>query len=395
MTTVSAKITSGETLSSGPWCYYHASLKEKESYHRTICRYFPEPYDDSRVILDEITHAQDLFLSGVPLRKTIARNLALKKNVFMMIICIELKIPLFLVGKPGSSKSLAKTIMGIINTFKQCACFQQGKDLQQYVSVVVLDEVVLAEDSPKMPMKALNPLLEKELIESARGICSSDSLVQDRVQGYFSPFAEAYEMMCHRQNKKFFGLCDYYSLIKMVFSSARASNNKPSCQNIVWAVLQNFSGKDDIPTLDIFMVSLPEARCVGEFSTLELIKDNNCRDMKRVAVGEMDEAESCYLLILAKNYMTLQILQQSFFSENQQPEIIFGSSFPLDQEYAQIFRNINQVKICMETFKMVVLLNLQHLYESLYNVLNQYYVYLGSQKYVDLGHPSRRVLGPP
>ena len=29
----------------------------------------------------------------------------------MMIVCIELRIPLFLVGKPGSSKSLAKTIV--------------------------------------------------------------------------------------------------------------------------------------------------------------------------------------------------------------------------------------------------------------------------------------------
>ena len=41
----------------------------------------------------------------------IARNTALRENVFMMIICIELKIPLFLVGKPGSSKSLAKSIV--------------------------------------------------------------------------------------------------------------------------------------------------------------------------------------------------------------------------------------------------------------------------------------------
>jgi hypothetical protein len=35
----------------------------------------------------------------------------LKENLFMMIICVELRIPLFLVGKPGSSKSLAKTIV--------------------------------------------------------------------------------------------------------------------------------------------------------------------------------------------------------------------------------------------------------------------------------------------
>ena len=41
----------------------------------------------------------------------IARNAALKENVFMMLVCIELKIPLFVIGKPGSSKSLAKSII--------------------------------------------------------------------------------------------------------------------------------------------------------------------------------------------------------------------------------------------------------------------------------------------
>ena len=39
------------------------------------------------------------------------QNDALNENVWMMAICIELRIPLFLVGKPGSSKSLAKTIV--------------------------------------------------------------------------------------------------------------------------------------------------------------------------------------------------------------------------------------------------------------------------------------------
>ena len=54
---------------------------------------------------------QDVFLDNVTLDKNIARNLALKENVFMMVVCIELRIPLFLVGKPGSFKSLAKTIV--------------------------------------------------------------------------------------------------------------------------------------------------------------------------------------------------------------------------------------------------------------------------------------------
>ena len=41
----------------------------------------------------------------------IAKNAALRENVFMMVVCIELRIPLYLIGKPGSSKSLAKSIV--------------------------------------------------------------------------------------------------------------------------------------------------------------------------------------------------------------------------------------------------------------------------------------------
>ena len=52
------------------------------------------------------------------------------------------------------------TAEGIIGTFRQCSRFQEGKDLDTFASVVVLDEVGLAEDSPRMPLKALHPLLE-------------------------------------------------------------------------------------------------------------------------------------------------------------------------------------------------------------------------------------------
>jgi len=52
------------------------------------------------------------------------------------------------------------TAEGIIAVFKQSSRFQKKKNLDEYTSVVVLDEVGLAEDSPRMPLKALHPLLE-------------------------------------------------------------------------------------------------------------------------------------------------------------------------------------------------------------------------------------------
>ena len=52
-----------------------------------------------------------VLLDSMKMEPNIARNAALRENVFMMAVCIELRIPLFLVGKPGSSKSLAKSII--------------------------------------------------------------------------------------------------------------------------------------------------------------------------------------------------------------------------------------------------------------------------------------------
>ena len=42
--------------------------------------------------------------------------------------------------------------------------------------------------------------------------------------------------------------------------------------------------------------------------------------------------------------------------------------------YMQVCRDISQIKICMETGRTVILLNLENLYESLYDLLNQVYI---------------------
>ncbi|XP_063350782.1 E3 ubiquitin-protein ligase rnf213-alpha-like [Pelmatolapia mariae] len=436
---------------------YQSCLESKKKYLKTISQILPDEYTPQR-IRQEIQLMQDLLLNGVPMAETIARNEALKENFFMMVVCIELRIPLFIVGKPGSSKSLSKTLVadamqgptshsdlykkmkqihlvsfqcsphstpeGIINTFKQCARFQESKNLDEYISVVVLDEIGLAEDSPKMPLKALHPLLEEgcvddepkphkrvgfigisnwaldpakmnrgifvsrgdlnkqELIKSASGICSSDQHVLEKIKHLFQPFAKAYMTVCDK-SKGFFGLRDFYSLIKMLFSITKTSNKRPTADQITGAVLRNFSGKDDVDVIDIFSKELRDDFSNARIPTIDLVKQSIS------PASQMEESR--YLLLLTKNFAALQILQEKFFCHQIRPEIIFGSSFPKDQEYTQICRNINRVKVCMETGQTVVLLNLQNLYESLYDALNQYYVTLGGQKYVDLGLGTHRV----
>ena len=56
--------------------------------------------------------------------------------------------------------SRLSTPQSVIEVFNTAQRFQRKQDTTKYVSVVVLDEVGLAEDSPNLPLKALHPLLE-------------------------------------------------------------------------------------------------------------------------------------------------------------------------------------------------------------------------------------------
>ena len=68
------------------------------------------------------------------------------------------------------------TAEGIMATFRNCSNLQKVNNPDKYVSVVVLDEVGLAEDSPLMPLKTLHPLLED-------GVNSTDDVIA--TEGHF------------------------------------------------------------------------------------------------------------------------------------------------------------------------------------------------------------------
>ena len=81
-----------------------------------------------------VIRCQKAVLNELELGHNIARNTALSENVFMMVVCIELRIPLFVVGKPGSSKSLAKTVVadnmeGDASRSNLCKTFKQVKPM--------------------------------------------------------------------------------------------------------------------------------------------------------------------------------------------------------------------------------------------------------------------------
>jgi len=138
---------------------------------------------------------QNLIADEVNLEKGIARNKALLDNLFAIFVCINTKIPLFIVGKPGCSKSLSAQLIfksmngehslsdffklfgkayinsyqgsltsdseGVLKLFKRARETQTGENVSRNViSVIFFDEMSLAEASKKNPLKVIHSQLE-------------------------------------------------------------------------------------------------------------------------------------------------------------------------------------------------------------------------------------------
>ncbi|CAG8812591.1 24865_t:CDS:2, partial [Cetraspora pellucida] len=238
--------------------------------------------DFTKIIRDE----QEDWVKRMQLPPNTAINEPLLENVLVMIVCILTKIPVFIIGAPGSSKSLAiklvgqnlrgtdsndkyfrklpqvylisyqgsssSTSDGIIKVFAKAIKYQETNSKEfSVISVVVLDNVGLAEISPDNPLKVLHALLEPHYpsdgpVVSVVGISNwrldnskssrallvqrpkfgIDDLIDTAVRlldsklhnsinrASLQPLAEAYSDYegCGQSHSNFHGLRDYYGL---------------------------------------------------------------------------------------------------------------------------------------------------------------------------------------
>ena len=139
----------------------------------------------------------DYVIDNIILEKGIAKNRILKENIFLLFISITSNIPLIIIGKPGSSKSLSfqllkKSMRGkysksnffrkypqILTTYFQGSestladdidnLFEKGKEKlnktqnnkeNKQISLIIFDEIGLSEFAKDNPVKVLHKNLE-------------------------------------------------------------------------------------------------------------------------------------------------------------------------------------------------------------------------------------------
>jgi len=243
-----------------------------------------------------------------------------------------------------------------------------------------------------------------ELKDIVVGICKNDENVLRVLEAtnLINSLSSAYLKLCElarNKTREFFGLRDFYSLIKMIYWHIKEhEGNVLDWSFLDKAIKRNFGGLIDIdPTLP-FLKQFKEDNInlklkPFKISVIDLVKE--------ALLKKTTEDENRYLLLLSQNDNALDLINNYILNEfddsqienkNSNVKIIFGSSFPNDQKYHQICRKIHQIKLSMELGKTVILLNLENLYESLYDALNQFYHKFGdNEKFVDLGLGTQRV----
>ncbi|KAJ4453638.1 putative E3 ubiquitin-protein ligase [Paratrimastix pyriformis] len=393
-------------------------------------------------MIEESLHAEQTdYLARMELPAGTACNQALLENVFVALVCILNRIPVFVVGKPGCSKSLSvhlvtralrgrdsrdpwfcqlpslyvvpyqgsdvSTSEGILRVFSKARDYL-GKD--GILPMVLLDEVGLAEVSRYNPLKVLHSLLEPNQSGQADvavvGISNwaLDAAKMNRAIYLSRPepdVEDLHQTACSILSippKERGSLSQKLKDIASAYSSYQKNQARPNFHGLrdFFALVKSVGAKDKDsrtrPTSRSLFVGLER-----NFGGLPRTAMHQVTESFRGAFPDQPAPTPLLQLIednmtdpLARNLLlitstpdaTVGMLGRLLEKQAQRPALVlFGSQFERDcqsDEYS--YRLLSRIILAMETGRVLIMKGLNSIYGSLYEMLNQSYTVIGNRK---------------
>ena len=191
-------------------CYY-LRITEKEKREQFVKEidliFINEEMKQKRDFLDIPKREEQFLVNNINLGKGIAKNRALLENIFSLFAALNSKVPIFIVGKPGCSKSLSFQLINksmqaggsdstffrkypklLVNPFQGSMAstskgvekvFDKARDNYEQlnsqdkltnISMIFFDEMGLAEHSPNNPLKVIHSKLEYDENEGEKKV---------------------------------------------------------------------------------------------------------------------------------------------------------------------------------------------------------------------------------
>ncbi|MES1912642.1 MAG: hypothetical protein MHM6MM_004880, partial [Cercozoa sp. M6MM] len=396
---------------------------------------------------DTTREVQLSLVRHMSLPRGVALNEALLENVFCCVVAILNRMPIFVVGKPGSSKSLALSLIqstfngpasdcafyrnfpnvevfsyqcsplstsaGIEHVFEAARRYQKqaGKDT---VATVLLDEIGLAEQSPHLPLKVLHKLfdehagtqavvgisnwaLDSSKMNRAIHLCRPRPTVEDltftaegivgdecdSLRPHLAALAQAYDEVYTTQRQ-----ADFFGLRDFYGLVRHLHTRKQNLTRefVLEAVQRNFGGRARAESRRIEQVFLRHL-ALGH----PLANQDSEANVLQLVRQNLSSVLSRHLMLLTRNDAALALLHDLGALKNA--DVFHGSDFALDKSHAHICAQLQKLKLAMadDSGRTVVLVHCEAMFESLYDLFNQHYTRYGGQSYVRVafGHSSR------
>ena len=190
-------------------CYYMriSNKNLRESLYDQLNTTIFSILNEQRDFLEIPLRVENFIIDNIKIERGIAKNKALLENIFALSVAIINKVPIFIVGKPGCSKSLSvqlitksmrgnlsnnalfkdlpkvivnsyqgskgSTSEGVENVFAKARKIIQDineKEREKNISMIFFDEMGLAEHSPNNPLKVIHSELEYDLNEGDKKV---------------------------------------------------------------------------------------------------------------------------------------------------------------------------------------------------------------------------------
>ncbi|CAB4467000.1 unnamed protein product [Rhizophagus irregularis] len=390
-----------------------------------------------------IREEQENYIDRMQCPPNTAKNEALLENVLVMIVCILTKIPCFIIGATGSSKSLAvrliiqnlqgvdsndeyfrsllqvyliphqgsssSTSEGIHKVFEKAANYQKtSSDEFPILSVVLLDRVGLAETSLFNPLKVLHSLLEPSYPNTEPAV-SCVAISNWRLDTSKSSRA----LLVQRPKFELNDLTETAS--RLLIKNENSPIKKASLQLLAQSYLNyeqrgqklsNFHGLRDyyslVKSLSQYNSLTPEnihlalTRNFGGIGNIEeLVKDyfglviknfNSSKeyDYKPIPIWDLinanlEDKDARHLMVIGKSDSIVNLLNYQLRKKGLDPVVILGSQFPEDQDDYS-YSVLNRIMMCVETGRPLILTDLEIIYGNLYDLWNQNYIVVGSEE---------------
>ena len=372
-----------------------------------------------------IASAQDSICLNMEVEGSIAMNCALTENLFVSTVCVLNRIPCFIVGKPGSSKTLTMQVMAsnlqgkqsrraFWRTFPavyifhyQCSPMSTAQGIEHQfdmarryqnhatdcITVLLLDEVGLAEHSPDMPLKVLHAMLvdppvaivglsnwaldpakmnracflnrtepsEVDIEVTGNSIVAptknSNSSASKDALSWLHPVAEAYHTVYTAQRgRDFFGMRDFYQLVKLIKRELRTNHKYLSSELLAYAICRNFGGKTQLlnKALETFdSVCSADAENSSKKSRKKQSKQKCLVECVpptlELVVANLEDESARHLMLLTRNGAALPLLLGCSILQEENTTVLVGSEFTDDRSELYLVSQINEVKVAMAT----------------------------------------------